>query len=366
MKIAAISYSFPHDSRPYNGIFVRSTLAAMAELGATIVVISPQRRFIEKKMPYFSTYGSLKIYRPSFFSFVAGRPAGFNTYRIKQYFFEMAAKAVLSKTGFVPDVVYSHFLLPSGKAALEIAKHYKATSLCVLGESDLQIHLSRYTKDRLEMFYRQFDILITNSVATKNVLVEQYDQPQAKITAIANAVDKKLFFLKNKVESRKKLGFPIGEKIVVFVGSLIHRKGPLRVLEACRRISPTPWMIFIGSGRQVSIDPKVLYCGTVPNEMLVDYLNAADVFVLPTLNEGMPNAVLEAMACGLPIVTSHIEPNVELLGEEHPFFCDPLDIDDIARQIEAAAQSGLQLYDNIPTTRDRAARILATLMGRGI
>ena len=82
MNIAAVSYSFPHDSRPYNGIFVRNTLTAIAELGAKIVVISPQRRLIDKKMPFFSIHGSLEIYRPSFFSFVAGRSACFNTYRL--------------------------------------------------------------------------------------------------------------------------------------------------------------------------------------------------------------------------------------------------------------------------------------------
>lgn len=366
MKIAAISYSFPHDSRPYSGIFVRNTLAAMAELGEKIIVIAPQKRLIEKKMPYFSTYGQLEIYRPRFFSFGTRKLFGFNFYNATQYSFERAVKGVLEKTGFVPDAIYSHFLLPSGKAAIEVAKCYNSRSLCVFGESNLQIHESKYGKDRLFMFYKQFDMLITNSIATKKVLVERYNQPEAKIAVVANAVDKTRFFLKDKTESRRRLGFPIEGKIIIFTGALIQRKGPLRVLEACKRIFPKPLMIFIGSGYQVPIDPNVLYCGTVSNETLVDYLNAADVFVLPTLNEGMSNAVLEAMACGLPVVTSPIESNVELLGVKYPFFCNPLDVDDIARHIELASRSGVQSYDNIMTTQDRATKILSKLTGKSI
>lgn len=363
MKIAAISYSFPHASRPYNGMFVRNTLAAMADLGAEVMVIAPQRYLLEKRMPFFSTYNRLKIYRPRFVSFGALKAPGIDAYRMTLCSFEAAVRSVLRRTGFEPEAIYSHFLLPSGRAAARIAKHLGARSLCVLGESNPFVHEAHYAPDRLVDLYLQFDGLITNSTAAKEGLTDRYRLPADRITVVPNAVDTGRFHRKDPIECRKRLGLPADGQIVVFTGALIDRKGPLRVLEACRRLTPRPWMVFAGSGPQVPVDSHVLHCGPVSYESLADYLNASNVFALPTLEEGMSNAVLEAMACELPVVTSPIRSNVELLGPAYPFFCNPLDIDGIAGQIESALRSDHLSYDRILTTRDRAGRILSKLSG---
>jgi glycosyltransferase involved in cell wall biosynthesis len=129
------------------------------------------------------------------------------------------------------------------------------------------------------------------------------------------------------------LGIPPG-KYVIFVGGFIERKGPLRVLEALNQFEDVRG-IFLGSGEQKPVGSKVYYAGRVDNADIPLWLNAADVFVLPTMAEGMSNAIIEAMACGLPLVVSDRSFNREFLTEKYTYFADPLSANDISIGIKS-------------------------------
>jgi glycosyltransferase involved in cell wall biosynthesis len=149
---------------------------------------------------------------------------------------------------------------------------------------------------------------------------------------IPNAVDVARFCpVKNDKEKesiRKKLGLPVDMKIVVFSGCIIYRKG-IDILIAswdllARKLSDKEILLllvgpqevplldnklFIGKLKHLilkqNLSSKVKFVGKVDNVM--DYLKAADIFVFPTRAEGMANALLEAMACGLPCVATELE-----------------------------------------------------------
>jgi glycosyltransferase involved in cell wall biosynthesis len=97
----------------------------------------------------------------------------------------------------------------------------------------------------------------------------------------------------------------------------------------------------------------------VPHEQLPQWLVAADLFVLPTLAEGCPNAVVEAMACGLPIVSSDIAALRETVGEGNGILVDPLDVSALSRAIATVLSDAGQRAQMSAAALARGTRLSA-------
>lgn len=140
---------------------------------------------------------------------------------------------------------------------------------------------------------------------------------------IRNGVDTSRFRAASPAERpalRARLGLAPDAHIGVCVGSLAPRKNPLAVVRALRAIdAPGLSMVFIGKGeleaatrREAQGDARIRFAGHVDD--VLPYLQASDFIVSSSRSEGLPNSVLEAMACGLPSVLSDIAPHAELLA----------------------------------------------------
>lgn len=142
---------------------------------------------------------------------------------------------------------------------------------------------------------------------------------------IPNAVDTSRFSsvtIKEKHKLREQLNLPIDKFVFISVGQLSTRKDPLTIIESFLTSTwdtRKPLLIFVGDGplREVCMSrgersDNLLFTGSIENVM--DYLRAADYYISASTAEGLPNAVLEAIACGLPVCLSNIEPHKELLN----------------------------------------------------
>jgi len=161
-------------------------------------------------------------------------------------------------------------------------------------------------------------------IACSATVAVQIQQHGIETVSIPNGVDIQRYQPASPAERqqlRQQLGVPPDLRILISVGSLIPRKDPLTLIVAFlqSRLSQDTLLLLVGDGvlrqaseRLAADHPQIRFVGQVSN--VADYLRAADLFCSVSLAEGLPNAVLEAIACGLPVCLSDIAPHREILA----------------------------------------------------
>ncbi|MCU0972137.1 MAG: glycosyltransferase, partial [Gammaproteobacteria bacterium] len=156
--------------------------------------------------------------------------------------------------------------------------------------------------------------------------------PEEKVRVVGNGVDTQKFHPLDRGLARAELGIAPDARVLVSVGGLVERKGFHRVIELLPglvRLHPRLLYLIVGGGgpegdisarlrEQVAalgLQGHVRFLGPMPPERVKLPLSASDVFVLATSNEGWANVFLEAMACGLPVVTTDVGGNREVVSE---------------------------------------------------
>lgn len=342
-SICIISGGYPTKDNPEYA-FIQPLAWAMADAGAQCSVIAPQsvtERVIrhKKKRPYKWTDkspngGTVSVYQPDYVS--ASKLKLFDV-GVSTYLRDRSIIKCFKKEKISADVLYGHFW-NRAMAACKLAKMHPAPVYAVSGESKISL-FSDYGKKDIDALLPMVKGVIC--VSTKN-LDESRDLGlllhNPEIAVIPNAVNPSEFYKMPKDEAREKLGIGANERVAVFVGAFCERKGVLRTVEAVEKV-PDLKLILIGSGEQKPQSGRIIFSGRAAHNEIAKYLNAADMFVLPTLAEGCCNAVVEAMACGLPIVSSNLPFNDDVLDENNSIRINPKNIDEIADALRLLSEN---------------------------
>ena len=217
------------------------------------------------------------------------------------------------------------------------------------------VEWSPYHRYVLEMERRLFAspslrAVICNSKMVKDEIRERFGVPEAQLSVIYNAVDSEVFspaLREHRAAVRTRLGVPDHATVFLLVGSGYVRKGVAQAIAALARLPGDTYLFVVGRdkarGRYKRLAQKLGVANRVallgPQEDPRPFYGAADAFVLPTLYDPCPNAALEAMACGLPVVTSTKCGAAELVVEHDAGFACP------ARDVASLAWHMMTLTD---------------------
>lgn len=351
MKICFCIGSYPFFEDEIGNIFVKNLVHALTDIGVECTVVSPQsitnvffRRnkqhpveWIDKTIkgneirvlqPYYTSFSNVKIRGNSVSALVrlAVVRKAFKKYKIEA------------------DCMYGHFW-GEGITASIVGKENGIPSVVACGESEIWVD-KQFDDSFIERALENIRGVI--SVSSKNVGTCETKgllKNNPEVIVLPNCVDSTKFYKKDKLKARSEKNIPPDVTIAAFVGAFSDRKGVERVIKASREVDGLK-LILIGEGKSIKPADNILFCGLVPNSEIVDYLNAADFFVLPTLAEGCCNAIIEAMACGLPIISSNYSFNDDVLNEINSIRIDPLDIKEISEAMQLL-MSNTELRDEL-------------------
>jgi len=221
------------------------------------------------------------------------------------------------------DICHAVMTVPSGLNAwlyrAQIPYIVSLQGSDVPGYSDRYSVLYRFITPVIHRIWKDSLGVVSNSAALRTLALSS--APLQKVDVITNGIDNTKFMPPDPSERRER-------NRIVCVGRLIERKGVRELLEAFKKVAAkieNVQLDLVGGGilekslkqraREMGIRDKVAFHGSVPRDKVHQHLKRSSLFVLPSHNEGMSNALLEGMACGLPIVVTDTGGTSELLRE---------------------------------------------------
>jgi teichuronic acid biosynthesis glycosyltransferase TuaC len=368
MKILSFSTLFPNAEQPAHGIFVEQRLRNLLAAGEVECrVIAPVPWFPAKnerwgqyarfaRAPYRELRHGIDVRHPRY----AVIPKVGMT--VAPWLLALAVRNEIAKVlaeGYDFDVLDAHYYYPDGVAAALLARWFRKPLVITARGTDINL-IPRYQLARRMILWSaaQAAASITVCQALKDELIRIGAQAD-KITVLRNGVDLTFFRPLDRAALRRSFGW--SGPVLLSVGHLIERKGHHLVIEAASKLPPDVRVVIVGEGpecdaltaqiRNLGLGERVQLLGARTQQQLVELYSAADALVLASDREGMANVLLEALACGTPVVGTAAWGTPEVL--RHPA-AGVLVQERSASAIAEACQQLLRNYPDRNATRTYA------------
>lgn len=263
---------------------------------------------------------------------------------------ERAVNNLVRTSKLDADLVHAHFTWSAGYVAARLREKKGIPSIVTAHGYD--IYSLPFKDDcwmeRIEYVLSTVDHIIT--VSRSNLACIQKLDVSTPVTVIPNGFRSDLFYPRNPHDCRKVLDLPQDKKIILTVGNLVPIKGQKHLIEAMRAIvreRKDVLCIIIGSGalrkklehlvRSLGLEDHVMLVGGKLHDEIPIWMNACDLFVLPSLRESFGVVQIEAMACGKPVVATRNGGSDEIItSEDYGILVNPSDSNDLAEKIQLA------------------------------
>jgi glycosyltransferase involved in cell wall biosynthesis len=359
LRILSLCCLYPNPLEPHQGVFVERRLQHLAEV-ADVQVIAPvavvqygkpkgkRLYFGEDACPRRRQGGAVPVWHPRWFY------PPFSSGLIPFWLaLGLAYRLARLHREFAFEIIDTHFGFPEGIAGAAVSLFLRVPFTMTLRGNEPK-H-SRGRLDRLAMSWalRRAARVFAVSERLRRFAIELGADP-AKVKTVPNGVDTAIFRPRDRRECRLRHGLPLDTPLILSAGGLVERKGHHRVMEALNRLreegSPAQLLIAGGPGPEGQYEDKlrelasalglhaaVHFLGPLPAHELAEVMCAADLLCLASTNEGWPNVVHEALACGTPVVATDVGAIPEMLAQESYGIVVPANDAEMLRQALARA-----------------------------
>ena len=348
-RVLVYSSLFPSPVAPGAGSFIRERMFRVAA-HLPLAVVAPQawspfdaliRRWrpgFRAPAPRFERMDGIEVHRPRFFSLpgLLKRADGWLMARCTEATVRRVAGSLRA------TVIDAHFGYPDGFAAVRIGRRLGLPVVLSLRGSKDQRLLGTACEPALREALAGAAQLVAVSDSLVRDVGVALGQPPGRFEVVGNGVDLARFSPVPRAEARARLGIAPDAPVIISVGNRVPVKGFQRLLPVVARLRarfPGLVCLIVGGGADqgdlgpalaaqaaaLGVADAVRLCGRQPPEALRWHYGAADVFALATAYEGWANVFLEAMACGLPVISTAVGGNAEVvsspqLGRLVPFW----------------------------------------------
>lgn len=317
MRLLIVTSQFPIAGEPNRGRPVYQTICELSRL-ATVRVLSPVAHY-----PRWAQPRSYLFRRADEAHSVEGCDVEYVRYHAlpalsRPFNGWSCARALHAPLrAFAPDVVLSYWLYPDAYGAMLAARKAGLPLVAGARGSDLRVR-DAISRTLTQPVVRSAQRLLVVSEDLGRVAVKDYGADASRIRTIPNGCDASLFHPAERAGARDALGIAADAEVVAYVGRLVPEKGLRELLDACRTLAtrrPRLCLVIVGEGpmreeirMRLAAEPslQITLAGAQPPSEVSRWMAASDLVTLPSYSEGHPNVLVEALACGRPVVSTPV------------------------------------------------------------